>query len=66
MHPIHYSLIINLATLAVCGFLSLAFAQPLLIVFAVVMATHALDRFKETEEEEEFPEQPMGFTADVK
>ena len=69
MQPITYSLILNAAALAICGFLALVFNQPLLIVVALVLQTHALERFQaaqQQDDEEDFPPQAMGFTADVK
>jgi len=68
VHPIEYSLILNIVTLVVCGILAWTFAQPWLIIVAVVLQTHAIQRFgRESDENDEDDEsQPMGFTADVK
>lgn len=66
MQPIIYSLILNLAMLAVCTALAFMMNSPWLVVVAMALQTHALDRFRGDKEEEEDDEQPMGFTADVK
>jgi hypothetical protein len=71
MQPISYSLIINVLTLALCGFLAYTFAQPWLVIVAVLIQTHALERFREAERDrqdmEEGDDEPaIGFTANVK
>lgn len=71
MQPIHYSLIINLIALLVCAGLAWLFAAPWLVIVAMLMQTHALERFQsqreaQEEDEEDFPEQPMGFNANIK
>jgi len=69
MQPIHYSLIINVLVLAICGALAWAFTAPWLIIIAILTQTHALERFQEAQqahEDEEYAEQPMGFNADIK
>lgn len=65
MQPIHYSLILNLAILAVTGWLSYVFMQPLLVVVGLMLAQHEMARFKdESAEAEEEP--AIGFTADIR
>lgn len=67
MQPIHYSLIINLAVLAVTGWLSFVFMQPLLVVVGLMLAQHEMARFKdEISEEEDEGDPAIGFTADVR
>jgi hypothetical protein len=66
MQPINYSLILNITTLLVCAVLACVFTQPLLVAIALVMQTHALERFQSAHQDDDEDEQPMGFTADVK
>lgn len=65
MHPIHYSLILNLAVLLITGFLSYVFEEPLLVVVALLLANHSMARFQNDDPDDE-DNQPMGFLADVK
>lgn len=67
MHPITYSIIINLAILIVVSFLSLAFSQPLLFVVGLMMMNHIMGRFNTSAEQDQDDEeaQAMGFTADL-
>jgi hypothetical protein len=67
VQPITYSLILNILALIVTGVLAWLFNQPMLVVVALVLQTHALNKFQESNDyPEEEAEQPMGFTADVK
>ena len=71
MQPITYSLVINLATLAAVGVLAYTFAQPMLIILAIVLQSHALERFRDEQPQMMMPDeddesQPMGFTADIR
>lgn len=68
MHPISYSLVLNILTLLVTGFLALAFNTPWLVLIAMLTQTHAIERFRpeSKDEDDEDEPQPMGFTADVK
>lgn len=67
MHPIHYSLILNLVTLAITGFLAYSFNQPLLVVAAMLLANHSMARFEsDSQDDDDDDDQPMGFLADVK
>jgi hypothetical protein len=69
MQPIHYSLIINLIALLICAGLAWLFAAPWLVIVAMLMQTHALERFQSQAnhpDEDDYPEQPMGFNADIK
>lgn len=66
LHPIHYSLIFNVLVLALMGFLSYHFGQPLLIVIALLVAQHEMARFQDQKREEEEEEaRGMGFLADA-
>lgn len=66
MHPIHYSLILNLITLAIMGFLAHEFKEPLLVIVALLLANHSMARFQEDDDDDEDEDQPMGFLAPVK
>lgn len=67
MHPIHYSLIINLAVLAVTGWLSYAFSQPMLFIIGMILAQHEMSRFRDEPEMEEDEGDPaIGFNADIR
>lgn len=68
MQPITYSLVINLCVLAACTALAFMFNQPLLVVVALVLQTHALDRFRDEDPDksDEEEESCIGFTANVK
>lgn len=65
MQPITYSMILNVLLLAVSSFLSIVFAQPLIFVLAVIMMSHALERFQEKADEDDEQEPAIGFTANV-
>jgi len=68
VQPIHYSLILNILVLLVCGGLAYVFSAPWLVILAILTQTHALERFRgeQNEEEKDYPDQPMGFNADIK
>lgn len=68
MQPIHYSLIINLAVLAVTGLLSYLLSQPLLVVIGMMLAQHEMARFKDSdrEDEDEGEEPAIGFQANIR
>jgi len=74
MQPVTYSLILNMAALAVTGALAYFFNEPLLVVVALVLQTHVMERFNNAggvgahpdDEDDEDEDQPMGFTADIK
>lgn len=68
MQPITYSLILNLAVLAACTAMAIMMNIPWLIVIAMILQTHALERFRneDPDVDDEDDDQPMGFTADVK
>lgn len=65
MQPINYSLILNIAMIAVCAWLAYVFSQPMLVIIALLAQTHALERFHD-HDNEDTDAQPMGFTADLK
>lgn len=75
IQPITYSLILNLATLGAAAVLSWVLASPLLFVIAIILATHALSRFQDDEDDDEIPRDARpepeyegggaGFTADI-
>lgn len=66
MHPIHYSLILNVIILGVTGFLAYAFTEPLLVVVALLLANHSMAKFSGDDDNDDDDDQPMGFLADVK
>jgi hypothetical protein len=66
LHPIHYSLILNLAALAVTGFLAYEFREPWLVVLSLLLATHSVGMFQGDEDDDDDEAQPMGFLADIK
>jgi hypothetical protein len=67
MQPITYSLIINLAVLLVAGALAWKMDNPYILIIAVILQTHAIQRFSKQEEEfEEEPSNAIGFSADIK
>ena len=47
MHPIHYSLILNIIILAVTGFIAYSFKEPLLVVVALLLANHSMAKFQD-------------------
>lgn len=51
LHPIHYSLLLNLVILAFAGALSWKMEQPLVFVVALLLANHSLGRFSPDEKE---------------
>lgn len=67
MHPINYSFVMNVLTLLVCAGLSVWLAQPLLVVIALVMQTHALERFntQPNQPDQDDDEPCIGFNANV-
>lgn len=75
LHPIHYSLTINLVVMAIAGGLAYAFAQPLVFVLAVLLSNHALERFRndqpgpgpgdEDDEDPDYSDSRAGFTAQI-
>lgn len=68
MQPITYSMILNILLLAVSGFLSIVFNQPLVFVIAVIMMSHALERFRDDADDgqdDNEQEPAIGFTANV-
>lgn len=72
MQPIHYSLILNLAILAVLGWLSYAFASPLLIIIGLLLANHTIARFGKNDGDEDDSdddnekEPAIGFGANIR
>ena len=67
LQPITYSLIINFTTLVGAGVLAYLFAQPWLFMIAILLSTHALERFREEPPNEEPHSEydgsgEMGFT----
>ena len=67
MQPITYSLLINMAGIIAASVLAWHFGEPLLLVLAVILQTHALDRNppQGQDDSEDYPDQPMGFNADL-
>lgn len=72
MHPITYSLILNLTSLLLIAGLGAYMGYegtPLLMILAVMIQTHALQRFTQGGDGDDEPgdddEPAMGFLADV-
>lgn len=68
MQPIHYSLIYNFCVLIVTGLLAWKFNQPWLVVIALLVAQHTMERFRsehQDREQDQDESQPMGFLQDV-
>lgn len=69
MQPITYSFLINMAGISASCLLAWLFGEPLLLVLAIILQTHALDRNtqhdSDQDEPDDFPDQPMGFSADL-
>lgn len=68
MHPIHYSLVLNLIILAVTGFLAYEFKEPLLVVVALLLANHSMAKFQDHDDgdDDDDDSRPIGFLADIK
>lgn len=47
MHPIHYSLILNIIILAITGFIAYSFKEPPLVVVALLLANHSMAKFQD-------------------
>ena len=66
MHPIHYSLILNIIILAVTGFIAYSFKEPLLVVVALLLANHSMAKFQDNDDDlddDEDGEPKIGFLA---
>ena len=64
MHPIHYSLILNIIILAVTGFIAYSFKEPLLVVVALLLADHSMTKFQggdSPDDDDEDDEPKIGF-----
>ena len=53
MHPIHYSLILNIIILAVTGFIAYSFKEPLLVVVALLLVNHSMAKFQDSDDLDE-------------
>lgn len=53
MHPIHYSLILNIIILAVTGFIAYSFKEPMLVVVALLLANHSMAKFQDGDSDDE-------------
>lgn len=53
LHPITYSLVMNVIVLAVAGGLAFAFAQPLVFILAILVSNHALERFRNDRDDDD-------------
>jgi hypothetical protein len=67
LHPVHYSLILNLAILVIAGLLAWVFVQPLVFIVALIGLQHMVGRFPPDDAD---PEQDnsgggIGFMADI-
>ncbi len=63
MHPIHYSLILNIIILAVTGFIAYSFREPLVVV-ALLLANHSMEKFQDgddPDEDDDDDEPRIGF-----
>lgn len=66
MHPIHYSLVLNIIILAVTGFIAYSFKEPLLVVVALLLANHSMAKFQDSDDDlddDEDGEPKIGFLA---
>lgn len=66
MHPIHYSLILNIIILALTGFIAYSFKEPLLVVVALLLANHSMAKFQDNDDDlddDEDGEPKIGFLA---
>lgn len=66
MHPIHYSLVLNIIILAVTGFIAYSFKEPLLVVVALLLANHSMAKFQDSDDDlddDENGEPKIGFLA---
>ena len=64
MHPIHYSLILNIIILAVTGFIAYSFKEPLLVVVALLLANHSMTKFQnggDLDEDDDDDDPKIGF-----
>ena len=64
MHPIHYSLVLNIIILAVTGFIAYSFKEPLLVVVALLLANHSMAKFQDgdgLDEDNDDDEPKIGF-----
>lgn len=65
MHPIHYSLVLNIVILAVTGFIAYSFKEPLLVVVALLLANHSTAKFQDgdgpDEDDDDDDEPKIGF-----
>lgn len=66
MHPIHYSLVLNVIILAITGFLAYSFKEPLLVVVALLLANHSMSKFQEGDDDNDDESKDMGFLANIK
>ena len=53
MHPIHYSLILNIVILAITGFIAYSFKEPLLVVVALLLANHSMAKFQDGDDDDD-------------
>jgi hypothetical protein len=49
MHPIHYSMILNLVAWGISGWLAIELREPLVFIVVYVLTQHAVSRFDEVE-----------------
>lgn len=63
MHPIHYSLILNIIILAITGFIAYSFKEPLLVVVALLLANHSMAKFQDGDDndDEDGDDPKIGF-----
>ena len=72
LQPITYCLVMNIVILAITAWLADKFASPLLIIVAIFLCNHALQRFDDDTGEDDERDEPdeyeggrAGFTGDV-
>lgn len=71
MHPIHYSLIINVLAMAIAAALAWKFETPWILVIVLMLSQHEMARFQEQQRQNDLDdmddgEPAMGFLADMK
>lgn len=69
LHPINYSMIMNLVIICFSGALAIWLREPLALITGILLTQHALGRFNDEDEnggEDEDDRDPnIGFTAQV-
>jgi hypothetical protein len=71
MHPIHYSLILNVVTLIAAGALSWQQHEPVWLIIAIMLLNHTIGRFASDETQpsrldDDDDDPKIGFGADIR